>query len=137
MDFIIIKRATQVFSAIDYLEEIFEDLFFLLIIMLQEIHHKSFLVILDHFWIKKNFALLNTYVPQCYFTFIMVFQYIQMQRWFCILFQNRINGDIFIIDLPISSFDKESKYPKKILKFYTIHFLYPLQKAKGEERRSR
>jgi tyrosyl-DNA phosphodiesterase 2 len=120
-----VGRATRAASAMDHLEEVFGD-------------PSSPLVaaILEHPWIRKNFALSNAQAPWRYFTIIMVSQHVQTDRWFHIPFPNRTDRGVLAVDIPISSPDRESEQPKRILRLCTTH-LDPLRDAEGEEPRSR
>jgi tyrosyl-DNA phosphodiesterase 2 len=115
----------------DHLEEIFGDPSSPLVVMLQEVHYESLSAILEHPWIRKNFALSNAHPPRRNFALIMVSHHIQADRLFHVPFQSRTDGSALVIDIPISSPDGESEHPKRILRLCTTH-LDPPQEA-GQE----
>ena len=73
----------------DHLEEVFSDLSSPLVIVLQEVHRESLSAILEHSWIRENFAVSNAHAPRGNFTLIIVSQRVQVDRWFYIPLQSR------------------------------------------------
>jgi tyrosyl-DNA phosphodiesterase 2 len=134
IDFMAAGRAKRASSAMDHLEEAFEDPPLPLVIMLQEVHCESLLAILEHPWIRKNFVLSDVSAPQSYFTLMMVSRRIQSENWFRVPLQSRMKRDILAVDIPISHSGSESAGPKKILRLCTTH-LESLWEPEGEELR--
>ncbi|PMD41811.1 hypothetical protein L207DRAFT_528409 [Hyaloscypha variabilis F] len=131
-----VGRATRASLAIDHLEEVFGDPSSSLVVMLQKVHHQSLSAILEHPWIRKNFALSNARAPRRYFTLMMVSQHVQTDRWFRIPFQPPTGRDLLAVDIPLSSPDGESEHPKRVLRLCTTH-LDLFREAEGEEPRPR
>jgi hypothetical protein len=136
IDSIPVGRASQASSAMNHLEEVFGDPSSPLVVMLQEVHYESLPAILEHSWIRKNFALSHAHPPQRVFALIMVSHHVQPDRVFHIPFQSRTDGSALVVDIPISSPDGESEHPKRILRLCTTH-LNPPQETGQEASRPR
>jgi hypothetical protein len=116
----------------DHLEEVFGDPSSPLVVMLQEVRHESLRAILEHPWITRNFALSNTHPPRPVFALIMVSHHVQTDRLFHIPFQSRMDGGALVIDIPISSSDRESEHPKRILRLCTTYLDPPREAGQDE-----
>ena len=121
IDFMAPGPAERASAAMAYLKEVFGDPPLPVVIMLQETHWQSLTAILADSWIRKNFVLSNIDAPQSYFTLMMVSQHFQAENWFRVPFQSRMGRDALVVDIPISSLDRESKHLKRYLRLCTTH----------------
>jgi len=129
-------RRKRAFSAMAHLKDVFGDPPPPLVIMLQEVDCDSLAAILEHSWIKKNFAISNVDAPQRYFTLMMVSQHLQAESWFRFPLSTHMERDALVVDVPISPVAAESEHSKRILRLCTTH-LESLPEPEGHELRPR
>ena len=128
IDFMAPDRRKRALSAMTHLKNMFGDPPPPSVIMLQEVHSDSLLAILEHSWIKKNFAISNVDAPERYFTLIMV----QIESWFRMSLPTRMSRDALVVDIPISPVEGEPEHSKRILRLCTTH-LESLWEDEGTE----
>ena len=129
-------RRKRAFSAMTHLKDVFGDPPPPSVIMLQEVHSDSLAAILEHSWIKKNFATSNVDAPERYFTLIMVSQHLQAESWFRFSLPTEMWRDALVVDIPISPVEGEPEHSKRILRLCTTH-LESLWEPEGHELRPR
>lgn len=129
-------RRKRALSAMTHLKDVFGDPPPPSVIMLQEVHSDSLAAILEHSWIKKNFAISDVDAPERYFTLIMVSQHIQAESWFRFSLPTNMWRDALILDIPISPVEGEPERSKRILRLCTTH-LESLWEPEGHELRPR
>ncbi len=129
-------RRKRALSAMTHLKDVFGDPPPPSVIMLQEVDSDSLAAILEHSWIKKNFAISNVDAPERYFTLIMVSQHLQAESWFRFPLPSNMGRDALVVDVPISPIGGDSEHSKRILRLCTTH-LESLWEDEGHELRPR
>ena len=129
-------RRKRALSAMTHLKDMFGDPPPPSVIMLQEVHFDSLLAILEHSWIKKNFAISNVDAPERYFTLIMVSQHLQAESWFRMSLPTWMKRDALVVDIPIAPVEGEPEHSKRILRLCITH-LESLWEDEGTELRPR
>ena len=136
IDFMAPDRRKRALSAMTHLKDVFGDPPPPSVIMLQEVHSDSLAAILEHSWIKKNFAISNVDAPERYFTIILVSHHLQAESWFRFPLPTRMRRDALLVDIPISPIGGDSGHSKRILRLCTAH-LESLWESEGHEFRPR
>ena len=129
-------RRKRAHSAMTHLKDMFGDPPPPSVIMLQEVHSDSLAAILEHSWIKKNFAISNVDAPGRYFTLIMVSQHLQAESWFRFSLPTKMGRDALVVDIPISPVEGGPEHSQRILRLCTTH-LESLAEREGHELRPR
>ena len=129
-------RKSRALSAMTHLMELFGDPPPPSVIMLQEVHSESLAAILEHSWVKDNFAISDVDVPERYITIMMVSQQLQAGSWFRCPLPTRMGRDALLVDVPISSVRGDTGHSKRILRLCTTH-LESLWECEGHEFRPR
>lgn len=136
IDFMAPDRKKRALSAMTHLMVVFGDPPPPSVIMLQEVHSDSLAAILEHSWVKNNFAISNMDAPERYFTIMMVSQHFQAESWFRFPLPTHMGRDALIVDIPISDIRGDSGLSKRILRLCTTH-LESLWEPEGHEFRPR
>ena len=136
IDFTAPDRKKRALSAITHLMEVFGDPPPPSVIMLQEVHSDSLAAILEHSWVKHNFAISDVDVPERYFTIMMVSHQLQAESWFRCPLPTRMGRDALLVDIPISPIRGDTGHSKRILRLCTTH-LESLWESEGHEFRPR
>lgn len=136
IDFMAPDRKNRALSAMTHLMEVFGDPPPPSVIMLQEVHSDSLAAILEHSWVKNNFAISDVDVPERYFTIMMVSQHLHAESWFRFSLPTRMGRDALLVDVPISPIRGDSGHTKRILRLCTTH-LVSLWEQEGHEFRPR
>lgn len=121
INFMAPDRRKRALSAMSHLKDVFGDPPPASVIMLQEVHSDSLAAILEHSWIKENFAISNVDAPERYFTIIMVSRNLQAESWFRFPLPTRMGRDALLVDVPISPIGGDSGHSKRILRLCTAH----------------
>ena len=136
IDFMAPDRKMRAHSAMTHLMELFGDPPPSSVIMLQEVHSDSLAAILEHSWVKNNFAISDVDAPEQYFTIMMVSQHLQTERWFRFPLPTCMGRDALLVDVPTSPNRGDSGDSKRILRLCTTH-LESLWEPEGHEFRPR
>ena len=129
-------RRKRALSAMTHLMDVFGDPPPPSVIMLQEVQADSLGAILEHSWVKNNFAISDVDAPERYFTIMMVSQHLQAESWFRFPLPTRMGRDALLVDIPMSPIRGDSGHPKRILRLCTTH-LESLWESEGHEFRPR
>ena len=136
IDGMTLGRKERAHAAINHLKDVFGDSPPPSIIMLQEVNSDSLAAMLEHSWIRKNFAISNVEAPELDFTIIMVSQHLQAESWFHSPLSTALWQDALFVDIPISALEEKPENSKRILRLCTTH-LGPFWGPLAHELRSR
>jgi tyrosyl-DNA phosphodiesterase 2 len=114
-------REQRACAAMDHLRDSFGPKPPPIAVLLQEVHAESLNGILEHPWVRNNFAVSNVEAPQRYFTIMMVSKHIETEKWFRVPLESDVKRDALFVDIPLSPFNGEEGTRNNILRLCTTH----------------